>query len=222
MADTWTDRLSAFIDDELPTDERAELQAHLATCATCREDLDGLRQVQQWAADYPGTPVHADVWQGVVGAIRARRVVGLPPSGPGRWRRFNLPLALAASLAFFAVGAGSWWAARATAPSMVSGPAAGSSALFAPRQTNTALLAAERYGAAVAQLEQVLLQGGDQLDTGTVRVVRSKLAVIDRAIAEAREALAKDPGSTYLADHFANMMRTKLNLLRSVSAARQS
>ena len=34
---------------------------------------------------------------------------------------------------------------------------------------------------------------------------------------EARAALASDPNSDYLADHFANMMRKKLALLRTVA-----
>lgn len=222
MSDTWTDRLSAFLDDELAADERVALEAHLTACSECRTDLARLRRVQAWAADYPGRPVHADVWHGIAAAIRTRREVSLPNAAQPTRRRVSLPLALAASLALLAVGAGSWWAARATAPGPVMVPNAGASALFAPHQTNTALLAAERYGAAIAQLEQALFQGGSQLDTGTVRVVKSKLEIIDRAIGEAREALAKDPASAYLADHFATMMRKKLNLLRSASAARSS
>ena len=30
MADAWTERLSAFLDDELPGEDRADLEAHLA------------------------------------------------------------------------------------------------------------------------------------------------------------------------------------------------
>jgi hypothetical protein len=60
----------------------------------------------------------------------------------------------------------------------------------------------------------------DGLDSVTIRVLRDKLLVIDRAIAEAREALARDPSSPYLADHYAGMMRTKLTLLRNAAAMR--
>jgi hypothetical protein len=217
MSDAWTDRLSAVLDGELSIEERAEFDAHLATCGACRADLARLRQVRQWAADYQGTPVHADVWRGVRGAIAARRQVPLPLPK----RRVRVPMALAAGLALLIVGAGSWWVGRSTAP-VTATPRAAALTPFAPRQTSTALLAAERYGAAIAQLEQALLSEGSQLDTATVRVVRNNLAVIDRAIGEARDALAKDPGSDYLADHFATMMRKKLNLLRSASAARSS
>jgi predicted anti-sigma-YlaC factor YlaD len=217
MSDAWTDRLSAALDGELSLEERAAFDAHLESCSVCRADLARLREVRQWAAEYRGTPVHADVWRGVRGAIDARRQVPLPMPR----RRVRVPVALAAGLALLVVGAGSWWVGRSTAVVTTAARAAALTPLT-PRQTSTALLAAERYGAAIAQLEQALLSEGSQLDTATVRVVRDMLAVIDRAIGEAREALAKDPGSDYLADHFATMMRKKLNLLRSASAARSS
>ena len=33
MSDVWTDRLSEYLDDELPPGERAALEGHLAQCA---------------------------------------------------------------------------------------------------------------------------------------------------------------------------------------------
>ena len=35
MSDQWTDRLSEYLDDELPPDERAALEAHLRQCVAC-------------------------------------------------------------------------------------------------------------------------------------------------------------------------------------------
>ncbi|HEX6122642.1 MAG TPA: zf-HC2 domain-containing protein [Ktedonobacterales bacterium] len=40
------ERLSAWLDGALPAEERAALEAHLATCAACQRELDGLRQVR--------------------------------------------------------------------------------------------------------------------------------------------------------------------------------
>jgi anti-sigma factor RsiW len=225
MPDPFTERLSAYLDDELSAADRRELEVHLAECATCRSDLDRLRQVTQWAATYAGTPTRADVWHGVREEIRQRVSPDVTPieAVQGRERmRVSVPLALAASLAFFAVGIGGWVAGRAMAPTPVAGVAATAEAMMVSRPTGTALLAAEKYGAAIAQLEQALLHGEDRLDSATVRVVVQKLAVIDRAISEARVAMAKDPGSAYLAEHFATMMRRKLTLLRSAAAVRSS
>jgi anti-sigma factor RsiW len=38
------DQLSAYVDNELDGSERSQLDAHLATCSTCRSRLDALRQ----------------------------------------------------------------------------------------------------------------------------------------------------------------------------------
>jgi hypothetical protein len=51
-----------------------------------------------------------------------------------------------------------------------------------------------------------------------VRVVRQNLAVIDRAIAEARAALQNDPANTYPNLHLADTMRRKVELLRRINA----
>jgi RES domain-containing protein len=79
-----------------------------------------------------------------------------------------------------------------------------------------------QYDAAIAELEQALAARRSSLDTSTVRVVEQNLAVIDRAIAEARRALAADPTDPYLHDHLASTMRRKMDLLRHVTAAAYS
>jgi hypothetical protein len=52
-----------------------------------------------------------------------------------------------------------------------------------------------------------------------VRVVEQNLEVIDRAIAEARAAIAADPANAYLNGQVAANMRRKLDLLRRTAAA---
>ena len=45
MHDPWNDRLSEYLEGELsPTQARA-LEAHLAGCASCRDELEMLRRV---------------------------------------------------------------------------------------------------------------------------------------------------------------------------------
>jgi anti-sigma factor RsiW len=44
--DEQRERLSAYLDGELPTSERAPLERHLAGCAECRRELDELREVR--------------------------------------------------------------------------------------------------------------------------------------------------------------------------------
>jgi hypothetical protein len=71
--------------------------------------------------------------------------------------------------------------------------------------------------AAISELQATLTQNERRLDTMTVRIVRENLAIIDRAIADARIALQKDPGNAYLNFHLAQTMRRKVELLRRVN-----
>ena len=49
------------------------------------------------------------------------------------------------------------------------------------------------------------------------RGIEQNLAVIDRAIADARRALAADPGNPYLSTYLAHTMRRKIDLLRQAA-----
>jgi hypothetical protein len=75
------------------------------------------------------------------------------------------------------------------------------------------------YDRAIADLEAVLAAHERDLDPQTVAVVRRNLALIDRAIEDARRALASDPASPYLNGHLASAMQLKVDLLRRVTAA---
>ncbi len=60
----------------------------------------------------------------------------------------------------------------------------------------------------------VITERRDQLDPETVRVIEENLRLIDRAIAQAQQALAQDPASTYLNEHLIATMQQKLEFLR--------
>ena len=98
-------------------------------------------------------------------------------------------------------------------------PAPGSIATApgAPVAINARNRASQSYSAAIADLERVLAGGRGQLDTTTVRVIEQNLAAIDRAIAQAQQALLADPANLYLNTHLAETMRRKLDLLRQAA-----
>ena len=75
-----------------------------------------------------------------------------------------------------------------------------------------------QYDAAVADLERALQSGRGRLDETTVAVVEENLAIIDRAIAEARSALGTDPSNGYLSGHLMQARRRKLDLLLRATA----
>jgi len=101
----------------------------------------------------------------------------------------------------------------ATAPAR--GGATGAPALRpAPSDVALAAFSDPRYDATIAELQRVLAEGRGRLDTTTVRILEQNLAIIDRALEEARRAVAADPANSYLRTHLASTMRRKVDLLR--------
>lgn len=220
MSDQWTSRLSDYLDGELTGIERAELERHLDTCDECQTTVGQLRRVVSWAQSRSGRNTDREVWHRIVAKIRGapHGVVDLPSRSrtPPR-TRYRVPRLLAAGILLALVGTGSWWLARATAPhdwivTMMDGPTPEASSTLA-----LAIHAAQTYRPAIAELERMLLEEHGSFDSTTVRVLREKLAVIDRALVEAQEALGRDPYSDYLADHYTGMMKKKLTLLRAAA-----
>ncbi|MBW1917516.1 MAG: zf-HC2 domain-containing protein [Deltaproteobacteria bacterium] len=78
--------LSAYMDDELPLTQKEMIQAHLAICPACRQELARLEHLWQALANLPETAPPSDLVEGVL----AR----LPRQAAPWWRS----LALAASL----------------------------------------------------------------------------------------------------------------------------
>ena len=217
MSDQWTERLSEYLDGEMQGSERAFLEAHLERCDECQETLAGLRRVVMRARSLEDRPPATDLWAGVAERIGAPAV--RPVALPVRRRfTFSLPQLLAAGIALAVVSESGAW--------MIHPALRGVTVQQAPVPPSGALTvtpaggpsAAQSYDAAVQDLEQVLAQGRGRLDTATVRVLEQNLALIDRAIAEARRAVAADSANLYLNTHLAETMRRKVDLLRQAAA----
>lgn len=212
MKDQWTDRLSAYLDGELAAAERAALEAHLETCAQCRATLAELGRVVARAGALEDREPANDLWPGVAQQIRQGRVADRPVRHDRRRFSLTVPQLLAASVALVLLSGGGVWLA-------LHGPAVQTRPPFGGDGPNgTPVAWTGRTDAAIADLQDVLARNENRLDTATVRVVRENLALIDRAIAQARRALEADPRNAYLNRHLADTMRRKLDLLRRVNA----
>ena len=82
-------------------------------------------------------------------------------------------------------------------------------------------VATTEYERAIASLESILEQGRDRLDPETVATIEGSLGIIDRAIAEARQALVDDPNNPALNRLLIKHEQSKLRVLRQASAAVQ-
>ena len=224
MRDHWTHRLSEYLDGELDAAERAACAAHLEACPRCAATLEDLREVVAGAALLPDVPPGRDLWPELERRLPPRRPVaperdpGVVPLASRRRVTLAVPQLIAAAIALVVLSAGSAWlflsgpVPEATAPSMAMGPSAGEPAADGPAAYPAA------SARAVNDLETEFDRRRPQLDPETIRVVERNLAIIDGAIAEAREALASDPSSTFLNTHLLSTMRQKVDLLRQAAS----
>ena len=213
MSDTWTKRLSEYLDGDLPERDLAGLEAHLPSCAECRATLEQLRRVVARAQALDDRSPTADLWPAIA---RHVGVVSLDARRARRRLSFTVPQLAAAAVALALLSGGSAWLLERRP---AGGPPSQSTTTATPMLTNAGTYEANpRYAAAVANLEHVLAQGRGRLDTATVRVIAKNLGIIDRAIRDAQSALAADPANSYLNLHLAQEMRRKLELLRQAAA----
>lgn len=207
--DSWTPRLSEYVDGDLPPDLRGELETHLGGCADCRAVVADLERIRERAAALGDREPPRDLWPGIAARIGAAPAPAVTPIRR-RWS-FTLPQLAAAAVVLLALGAGS--AGLLLRGGVGAGPVAAGPA-DGPVVIPAAFTADESYDEAVTDLARILAAGRDRLDTATVRVLEQSLRTIDRAIARARAALERDPNDPYLNEHLAETMRRKINLMR--------
>jgi hypothetical protein len=229
MIDHYTDHLSDYLDEELPVELRNEVALHLEGCAGCRETLEDLRRVAARARALGAEESGSDQWPAIAARLNRKGPLAARPAGVRRRVALSLPqLALAASLLVAVTSGSTLLAIRGLADRHA--PAAGTTppvTMIASSGTvpvqPAGLVAGKEYDEAVAELRAVLEQGRTRLDSTTVAVLERSLARIDRAIAQAEQALAADPGNAYLSGHLAHTRLRKLDLLhRAATLATRS
>jgi len=102
--------LSSYLDDELPVDERAPIDRHLAICPECRDQLDALRRLSRAVAEEVVPPPPDDLEARVLRRLDAASVV------PMRRRRFVVPATIAATIAAASLVAVVTWKQGGFAP----------------------------------------------------------------------------------------------------------
>ena len=127
MHEEWTDKLSDYLDGELPEAESRAVDAHLRDCAHCAGVLNDLKRVvaRAQASGQTARPPQADLWTGIAERIDARHAPDAtagPPSPVGkvaafrgrasRHFAFTLPQLAAAAALVAAVSGGIVWQLR--------------------------------------------------------------------------------------------------------------
>lgn len=223
--DSYTDRLSDYLDGELDAVEQASVERHLVSCEACRATLDELRAVVARAGALVDEAPDEDLWPGIAARLEPRTGAGTDDAsrrGPLREavRRtfaFTLPQLAAAGLALMVLSGAMVWMARSDPRADF--PAVSADTARGPQDTpvSPVVVVDALYDEAIADLEQILEDGQSRLDPETIRVLEDNLRAIDQAIDQSRRALAGDPANVYLNGHLVNARQRKLALLRRAS-----
>jgi hypothetical protein len=190
---------------------------HRASCVECAAVWDDLERISAEAAQLPLLVPARDLWAGIEARIETR-IGGVPATATRPWYRGQtFRLALAASLLVAVSSAVTWTIARTDrdTPVLASLPSASpeESALHLASFTES-VTSMERE---ISALQTIVRDRRSELDPQTVSVLEENLALIDRAIAESRAALASDPASQFLAAQFTRAYSSKLTLLRDAA-----
>jgi hypothetical protein len=196
------ERLDDHLDGALDPGAADAIERHLATCAACQAEVQGLRALIAGARLLPRErPPGRDLWPAIVGRIAL-----------SRHRSVRRGVLLAAASALLLVAG-----------------AMGSRALFAPRSVTVVVaqgpgdlgfpLAEERqYVEAVTALRAALDRRRTALSPEVVQVVERNLATIDAALREIRQALRDDPGNQLLEQILSSTNQQKVELYEQVLA----
>ena len=197
---------SAYADGELRTSALVEAEEHLSTCAECRGRVRRVRDLVSAAAALPREIAPpGETWDALRTQITRARDVPVPRR---RWWH-NGWLASAAALVLVAGTA----IITSTAPNAKAGKLRPAPAAVLP--VSSVVRAVDgNYLTTVAELRATLDAARATLAPSTVRVLEHSIAVCDSAIAEARTALASDPGNSALVELLSAQYELKVELLQ--------
>lgn len=195
--------LEPYAGDLLAPAERAAVGRHLEGCASCRADLAALERVR---AELPS--LHA----------------AAPPDVEGMWAEIRPRLTPRRSWAVRPLAVRPWVMVAAAAALIT--VSVGTTMLLVNLRNPDPPAASARLGSleadyesAAAELARLLETGRDRLPAETVASIERNLAALDSAIAEARRALAADPGNLTLERFVLSAWGQKVELLRRATAA---
>lgn len=216
------EHLEGAIDDEI----RAAVERHARNCARCGMLLEDLTRITREARALPELAPSRDLWPGIEARIEAP-VVSLPVAAPPArerapaLRRWTAPWLGAAAAALVAATASVTYVATRMAfepaRQVATADSVGAPRLGGARTVAVTTPVEQVYDQEIARLSAIVRERQSQLDTATVAVIERNLRIIDRAIAESRAALAKDPNSRLLNDQLNSVLDQKVELLRTVA-----
>jgi anti-sigma factor RsiW len=216
--DEVLNRLDDHVDGELDESARLGVEAHLASCPSCREEERRQRALLDQAARLPREAGPArDLWPGIARRLETRpsRPLPLGISWFPALAAAALLIALSSAVTAFLMRGSQDRGAEpalvaASTPTPQTIPVAVEEAASSLREVEL------EYERAAQALLASLERRGDQLSPETLGAIRGSLVTIDGALARVRMALAEDPGNASLMRMLTATHRKKIDVLRRV------
>jgi anti-sigma factor RsiW len=214
--------LSELVDATLSASTVGDIERHLEQCDGCRTVLADLRAIRHTAAILDRLTPPASVWDRVAAEIASvsQRVSPAPPPRSvvesARLPRFALA---AAAVLVLSTIVGLWMreGVRPVTRPADDPAAATTDAGAVPSVEEDVARAVERdYEQAIMGLEQVAQAEGHALDPDIAAALNQNIAIVDRAIGDARQAVGTDPQDDELRAGLLDAFRSKLELLEQM------
>jgi anti-sigma factor RsiW len=240
--------LSELLDGTLPRDRRAQVEAHLESCADCRAVLADLRRIREQARALPKVVPPEALWQKVSADYLRQATSGQAGSGQARslsyfakrdlakgefvtrdfarrnfTRRSVLTGLAAAAALVLATSGGIYYLTRQAAAPAPAPVVDSSSAHAKPGQSVQSIeselqLAVQHYENAIAGLDKVAKEGESVLTPETTAVLAKSNAILDQAVSESQAALRTQPTSEVARASLFEALQRKVSLLRDTVA----
>jgi hypothetical protein len=219
------ERINELVDGDIDRAARAELDAHLATCATCAALAEDLEVVRRASRSLPTLDPPERVWTAIARELPARAADRSPGRSP-EWVKVTLAIA-AVLLAAVAITvlvrrgrpaepqvavnqAPATQAPAETAPQ----PAAQSADNADLKSLQSELQQAESHYENAIQKLEALAKDRRSLKPQDAAILQKNLLLIDSAIGESRAALRTQPANEMAQESLFEAFRSKIVLLQ--------
>jgi hypothetical protein len=210
----------SFADDTLPAEQRAIAEGHLVACRSCADDVARLTTLMTRIRETPApTAALDDLWPSIRARIEQSKVVSLPADAP-TVRRLSPRVWWFGSIGGVAAAVLIGMAVMRSRPTGVGdGVGPGAAAIAGDPSLIAVVDSAHAYEQEARILLDKLELRRAMLRPETAEALARDLHVVDVAIAELKEAVARDPNNPALRRLLATSYRQKVDLLKRVSDA---
>jgi hypothetical protein len=221
--DRFANAIDELVDGTLSDDGRRALEAHLGDCAACRTLVADLQAIRQAAGALEPLAPPPAVWARVSSGIAA------PPRRGFAAFFVQSPWLAAAAVVVVAAGVTAALLVGGPGPAPAPGalPSTGAAVTPAGNVPVDAIVqhvedelqqAQQHYQTALTDLDRMAASGNSALDPKVTAALRQNVAIVDKAIADSRAALAEEPGSVPARESLFDALRRKVTLLQDTIA----